>query len=201
MIGSNVIKGVRELLAGCGTLTVTAYSFGQGWAIKNRPRLTVAPKGTGIAMARYLWVTAALLASVWVVCAADQIVGVWKLNVKKSNYVPGPAPGEQTRTYTEQKGGIRGTIRTVFSGGKETIVIYPVDYDGKEHPVEGSPDMDGIEMKKVDQSTSESKLINADKVIGVARRSVSDDGKSMIITYEGMLEGEKVKNTAYYERQ
>lgn len=150
-------------------------------------------------MARWLWVTSALLTSVlW---AADPVVGVWKLNVQKSKYVPGPAPKEQTRTYIEQKGGIRGTVRTVFRSGKETIVIYPVDNDGKEHPVEGSPDMDGIEMKRVGDNISESKLIHAGKVIGQARRTVSDDGKSMTITYEGMLEGEKVRNTAYYEKQ
>jgi hypothetical protein len=152
-------------------------------------------------MARCLWVIAAFVASVLVVCAADPLVGVWKLNVKKSKYAPGPPPKEQTRTYIEQKGGVRGTVRTVFRSGKETIVIYPIDYDGKEHPVEGSPDMDGIEMKRVGDNISESKLIHAGKVIGLARREVSDDGKSMIITYEGTLEGEKVKNTAYYERQ
>ena len=152
-------------------------------------------------MARCLWVMAALLTSVLVVCAADPFVGVWKLNVKKSKYVPGPPPKEQTRTYIEQKGGIRGTVRTVFNSGKETIVIYPVDYDGKEHPVEGSPDMDGIEMRRVGEGILESKLIHAGRVIGQARRTVSADGKSMIITYEGTLQGEKVNNTAYYERQ
>lgn len=152
-------------------------------------------------MARCLWVIAALLTSALAVWAADPFVGVWKLDVKKSKYVPGPAPKEQTRTYVEQKGGVRGTVRTVFASGKETIVIYPVDYDGKEHPVEGSPDMDGIEMKRVSENVLESKLIHAGKVIGLARRAVSADGKSMTITYEGTLQGEKVSNTAYYERQ
>ena len=152
-------------------------------------------------MARCLWVMAALLTSVLVVCAADPAVGVWKLNVKKSKYVPGPAPKEQTRTYIEQKGGVRGTVRTVFTTGKETIVIYPVDYDGKEHPVEGSPDMDGIAMARVTEYISESKLIHAGVVIGLARRTVNPDGKSMIISYEGILQGVKVNNTAYYERQ
>jgi hypothetical protein len=56
-------------------------------------------------------------------------------------------------------------------------------------------------MTKVDFFTSESKIIHGGNVIGLARRSVAGDGKTMTITYEGTLNGEKVKNVALYERQ
>ena len=51
----------------------------------------------------------------------------------------------------------------------------------------------------MDEYTAEATLSHAGKVMGTARRVISDDGKTMTITYKGMLGGDLVNNVAVYE--
>lgn len=131
----------------------------------------------------------------------DPVIGTWKLNVAKSKYLPGPAPRSETRKYETAPDGIDATVTTVARDGQTIVQKYPSNADGRVQTVTGAPDKDGIIMTKVDFFTSESKIIHGGNVIGLARRTVSGDGKTMTITYEGTLNGEKVKNVALYERQ
>ena len=133
--------------------------------------------------------------------ADDPVIGTWKLNARKSRYLPGPPPRSETRTYETAPDGIKATVTTVTADGQTIVQKYPSNSDGREQTVSGSPDKDGIIMTKVDYFTSESKIIHGENVIGLARRTVSGDGKTMTITYEGTLNGEKVKNVALYDRQ
>src|SRR4029077_1336260 len=45
-------------------------------------------------------------------------IGLWKLNVAKSKYVPGPGPRSQTRTVVPQGIGWKVTIEGVSGAGK-----------------------------------------------------------------------------------
>jgi hypothetical protein len=142
-----------------------------------------------------------LVSAVVTLRAADLVIGTWQLNVVKSKYDPGPPPRSQTRTYVEDKDGIKAVSTTVYKNGNSDTVHYPANFDGKEHPVAGSPDIDGIIMKRVDDFTSESTLTHAGKVTGTTRRTVSRDGKTMTITFKGTgPTGEQVSNTTYYEK-
>jgi hypothetical protein len=134
--------------------------------------------------------------------AADPVIGNWALNVAKSKYNPGPAPRTQTRAYVSTPDGIVATVTTVNRDGTSEKVVYPSNYDGMEHHVTGSSNTDGILMKQRDLYTAESTLMHAGKVIGIALRVVSGDGKTMTITFEGTdQEGSHVKNVALYEKQ
>jgi len=133
--------------------------------------------------------------------AADPVAGTWLLNLAKSKYNPGPPPRSQTRTYTEENGALKASVITVYKNGNTDTVYYPANYDGKEHPVLGAPDRDGIVMKRIDEFTAESILTHAGSTIGVARRTVSPDGRTLTITYKGVSGGEPVNNTAVYEKK
>jgi len=134
--------------------------------------------------------------------AADPVLGAWHLNLAKSRYDPGPPPKSQTRIYREESGGIKAIVITVHKNGNSDTVHYPASYDGKEHPVSGSPDTDGILMKRVDEYTAESLLTHAGNTIGTSRRTVSRDGQTMTITFKGPGErGQQVNNSAFYEKE
>jgi hypothetical protein len=134
--------------------------------------------------------------------AGDPVLGTWRLNVNKSSYNPGPAPKSQVRRYEAVEGGIQVTIKTVTADGKSTSVQHPLNYDGQEHPITGSGQADAIALEKIDEYTSEAVLKHAAKIIGRNRRTVSPDGKTMTITYEGAGNGGRpIKNIAVYERQ
>lgn len=150
---------------------------------------------------RYFIAAILTMAPVLAQNTSDPVLGTWYLNVAKSRYDPGPPPRSQTRVYTLDKDGIKAVSTTVYANGNSDTVHYPSNYDGKEHPVAGSPDTDGIVMKKVDERTAESNLMHAGRVIGTTRRTVSRDGKTLTIVYKGVgPKGEQVNNNTVYDK-
>jgi hypothetical protein len=152
-------------------------------------------------MARSTLLLAALLFGVSTIWAADPVLGTWTLNLGKSKYIPGPAPRSQTRVYGQDADGIKVTVVTVNPDGSSSTVLYPANYDAREHPVAGSRDTDGIVMKRVDDRTAESVLKHAGMTMGIARRTVSEDGRTMTITYQGESQGERVNNIGVYDKK
>jgi hypothetical protein len=53
-------------------------------------------------------------------CAADPIVGTWKLNLSKSKYNPGPPPNAVTLTYEETADGTLKMREILDVGGTIT---------------------------------------------------------------------------------
>ena len=149
-----------------------------------------------------LLVVGLLLGAGMALHAADAVLGTWHLNVAKSRYDPGPPPKNETRTYREENGEIKAVVVTQFKNGNTDSVYYPANYDGKVHPVSGAPDRDGIVMKRLSEFEAESQITHAGKVIGIARRTVAANGKTMTITFKGTaVNGDPVNNTAFYDKQ
>ena len=134
--------------------------------------------------------------------AADASVGTWKLNVAKSTFRPGPPPVAETRTYQAQAKGVKTTVKTTWPDRLTTTVEYPANYDGKDYPVSGSRDVDAVALTRMDDFTSAATLKHAGKEIGVARRVVSPDRKTLTISYKGInTRGDQVDNVAVYDKQ
>jgi hypothetical protein len=114
--------------------------------------------------------------------AENAVLGRWTLVVDKSRYNPGPPPKSQTRTYEAQPKGVKTTIETVLADGEKTTVSYTANYDSVEYRVTGSPTADGIKLTQLDPNTAEAKLMHAGRVVGMARRVVAPDGRTMTIT-------------------
>ena len=134
--------------------------------------------------------------------AADASLGTWKLNVAKSTFRPGPPPAAETRIYKAQPKGVKTTVKTTWADQKTTTVEYPANYDGKDYPVSGSRDIDAVALTRMDDFTSAATLKHAGKEIGVARRVVSPDRKTMTISYKGInTRGDLVDNVGVYDRQ
>jgi hypothetical protein len=130
----------------------------------------------------------------------DQLVGAWRLNVAKSSYRPGPAPTNETRTYTRDGQNVLGVILRTFPGGRRERIEYTANYD-REYPVTGTEDYDHVVLKRIDKSTSEAVLSHAGRVFGTARRVIAADGKTMTITFRRDSEsGVSVLNVAHYEK-
>ena len=134
--------------------------------------------------------------------AADASIGTWKLNVAKSTFRPGPPPVTETRTYKAQPKGVQTTVKTTWADRLSTTVEYPANYDGKDYPVDGSREVDVVVLTRIDDFTSAATLKHFGKEIGVARRVVSPDGKTMTISYKGInTRGDRVDNVAVYDRR
>jgi hypothetical protein len=141
----------------------------------------------------------------WVVLAADvddPILGVWKLNLAKSKYIPGPPPRSQTRAYRFKDDEIFVTIETVDSlGQKQPTIEFPERYDGKEYPVKGSALGDMLTLKRINNYLAEATVSHSGIVVAVARRIVTDNGKTLMLIYQETSSEHPVDNVIVYDRQ
>jgi hypothetical protein len=131
----------------------------------------------------------------------DPILGIWKLDILKSHFSPGPAPQSQTRVYATTADGMIVTTTTVDAAGRSSKTAFPAKYDGKVYSVTGIDQANAMALKRVDERTAEITLQHADKVIAKAERIVSGDGKTMTITYEESEADPPVKNVSVYQKQ
>ncbi len=148
---------------------------------------------------RLLALVPILTTALW---AADPSLGTWKLNLGRSAFHPGPGFQSETRTYENQKDGVKVTIRTVNARGKLVTSVYLTTPDGEQHAVSGSGGpADSVGLKRINEFTAESTLMHAGKEIAKTTRVVSEDGRSMTITYRGLdPEGNDVNYTLVFDR-
>ena len=132
-------------------------------------------------------------------------IGVWKLNVAKSKYVPGPGPRSQTRTVVPQGSGWKVTIEGISGSGKPINYSYTTNYDGQDSPLSGvgfPSGADTIAIKRVSADTTTQTDKKDGKVITQGTRVVSKDGKVETIHAKGKgPDGKAINNLVIYEKQ
>ena len=129
-----------------------------------------------------------------------QLIGTWRLNVAKSKYSPGPPLRSEVRVYTRDAEGVKGVVSRVHADGRQEKFEYVANF-GKEYMVTGIPDYDAVTLRKIDELTSDAVLSHAGLVFGVARRTISPDGRSMTITFDRKNAETPVHNVAVYDKQ
>ncbi len=134
--------------------------------------------------------------------AADPVVGTWELNIAKSTFTPGPAPKSETRTYVVVGQDITATSKGVDADGKATSGQWTVNYDGKDRPATGLPDLDALSLKRIDVFTTEFTQKKAGKVVATGTRTISTDGKVMTITSKGTnAKGQAFNNVEVFDKR
>ena len=134
--------------------------------------------------------------------AADSVVGTWKLNLAKSTFSPGPAPKSQMRAYVATADGIDMMYTGVAADGSAVNGKSTFKYDGKDYPITGSPDFDVLSLKRVDATTIESTQKKAGKTTGMTVRTVSGDGKVLMLKSKGTsAKGDAYDNVMVFDKQ
>ena len=150
---------------------------------------------------------ACLALSVFVIGTAfaqsDPQVGVWKLNVAKSKFSPGPAPTSATTKIDAAGGGSKVVVDQAQADGSTRHYEFTSSYDGKDSPVVGNnPDADMIARTRTNANTVHSVHKKAGKVTTTQDSVVSSDGKMRTVTTTGMSAGgRRVNNVAVYDKQ
>jgi hypothetical protein len=135
-----------------------------------------------------------------VVAEQDALLGSWQLDLARSRYIPGPPPRSETRTYVRDNDGMKGTIRRQRDDGREEVIEYRADFD-HEYPVMGTEAYDTIRLKRIDARTAEAVLSHAGRVFGTARRVLSEDGRTLTITFRQEDRGILENNIAIYRKK
>ncbi len=132
----------------------------------------------------------------------DPVLGTWKLNVEKSIFTPGPGWRSQLRTYRTTPAGVTVTWTGVDAGGETMEVSYSYAYDGRDYPMRGSASYDMLNAVRVDARTVRSEEKRDGKVVGIAVRTVSPDGKVLTITDKGTnRKGQAFSQVLVFDRQ
>ena len=135
--------------------------------------------------------------------ATDPAYGVWKLNLEKSKFSPGPAPRELMVTIEAAGPGRKVTVSGVSADGTPIKWGYTGNFDRKENRVTGNnPDADVVILRRLTANTTRSTYRKAGKETIVNGLSVSPDGKTLTVASSGVdAKGQTVKNTLIYEKQ
>jgi hypothetical protein len=136
---------------------------------------------------------------------ADNSLGIWKLNVSKSDYRPGPLPYKSlTMVRAEADGGVITTITAERLDGTRMNISYMAKYDGTPYSIAGTGyPSDTISAKQLDANTFTSERQKPGGRYHVTGRFVvSEDRKTMTNTLFGTnADGTRTKATIVYERQ
>lgn len=134
----------------------------------------------------------------------DPFLGTWKLNLKKSQFHPGPPPKSGTRIVTTGPNGMHVSVKRVNDDGGTQEFEYTTNLDGKSYPITGSgPEgADSIAVNLTAPKTMQVTLRSAGKVVGTATISVSGDGKSLTIRSKvTRADGAQANDIAIYDKQ
>lgn len=133
---------------------------------------------------------------------ADPQVGVWKLNVAKSKFSPGPAPTSATTTIEAAGAGTKVVVDQVMADGTKRHWEFTANYDGKDTPMTGNTDADTVARTRINDTTVQSTSKKGGKVVTTQTSVVSKDGKTRTVTTKGVnASGQVVNNVAVYEKQ
>ena len=133
---------------------------------------------------------------------SDPQVGVWKLNVAKSTSSPLPAPKSATTTIEAVGTGAKVVVDQVAADGTKRHWEFTADYDGKDSPVTGNPDVDTVARTRTNPTTVQTISKKGGKVIDHSDVAVSSDGKTRTVTTKGVnASGQQVNNVGCYEKQ
>jgi hypothetical protein len=135
--------------------------------------------------------------------AKDPANGVWKLNLTKSKYSPGPAPKELTVTIEPAGPGRKVTVSGVAGDGTALNWGYSGTFDGKDIRVTGAnPDADMVVLRRISPNSTRTTFKKAGKRTIVSGVSVSEDGKTLAVASSGVnAKGETVTNLQVFDKQ
>jgi hypothetical protein len=106
--------------------------------------------------------------------------GIWKLNLARSTYSPGPPPFRRATRRIESFGnGIRITDDQVRSRGGVTHLEWTGEFDGIDYPVQGVERVLTNAYRRVDDRTYELVQKIDGEVVATARLLMSPDGRTI----------------------
>jgi hypothetical protein len=134
--------------------------------------------------------------------APDPLIGTWKLDLAKSTFKPGPAPKAITVAITPEGKGIKVAIDGTAGDGTPIKWGYTSMRDGKDAPVTGSPNFDTAAVTMVNSHEGSIVYKKAGKTAVNAKTTVSKDGKTLSVTYDGTdAKGQALHNSYHYVKQ
>ena len=118
----------------------------------------------------------------------------WTLNKGNSLFSTRWNPDTETRRYEETPAGYKLTVSGTHQG-QPYAWSYDAQYDGRDHPVVGRPDVDAIEAYKVNDQITIGFFKKGGVYAGPYARKLSADGKTLTV----QTVGRRDDGTVYFD--
>ena len=156
-----------------------------------------------------LLLIAAALPSAVAAQGTESLAGTWKLNVAKSKWSPASLGSKSgTSTFTFSGKSVTANVDQVNAKDQKVHFEYTATLDGADSPWKGTTDgtatasQDAVSFKKLDAHTYHIENKLKGKVLTTNHIVVAPDGKTRTVTIAGTTaDGQKVRNTAVYDKQ
>jgi hypothetical protein len=135
---------------------------------------------------------------------ANPFFGIWKLNLTKSNFSPGPPPLSQTTTIEAAGPGMKHTTTGIAANGSAILFTYTNYFSGGDEPITGTgPNgADTISAKRINANTIEAAYKKSGKIVQTSRAVVSKDGRLRTVTSTGTNQsGQATSTVTVYDKQ
>jgi hypothetical protein len=97
---------------------------------------------------------------------------------------------------------VKYTSDSVTAQGESRHSEYSANYDGKDYPVSGDPNRDGISLKRIDSHHYEWTSKKSGKVVGTGQGVISPDGKTLTLTVKTTnAQGQAENNVQVFDKQ
>jgi hypothetical protein len=150
-------------------------------------------------MNKRIGVALILASGLW---AASPFAGTWKLDPAKTKYTAGAPPQDETLVIaagSDDRATI--TVTGTTASGRPISIRYSVPDKGGAAQIEESP-CDGLTMTRISENVSDSVCIRGGKQIATRHTVISEDGKTMRATVDGIDPlGRRVSGVEVYEKQ
>lgn len=152
---------------------------------------------------RTLAVVVAVVVAFTPLTFAQNPAGVWKANLAKSKYSPGPAPKSVIITTTAVGGGsFKSVNETVPASGATMRSEVTYKLDGHDNKIMGNPNADTQSYMRVDDHHWTVTSKKGGKVMLTSKVALAADGKTRTTTQTGTdAQGRAVNNVIVYEKQ
>jgi hypothetical protein len=130
-------------------------------------------------------------------------LGLWRLNLERSTYRPGPAPYRRATYRIEPHGGgVRVVYDMVRPRGGVTHLEWTGRFDGRDYPVQGVEEFVTYAYRRIDDRTYDVVTKVDGRAAATSRAVLSADGRSITTTTAGRdSRGVDVTTITVYEKQ
>ena len=103
--------------------------------------------------------------------SAHPRVGLWKLNLAKSKFSPGPAPQSNVWRFDRPDGFTVLTISGTNAQGEPTFTHCVLKYDEKDYPLYGAPSVTALQISGTKLGTMSHKIVDPYTMIATPKNS------------------------------
>src|SRR5262245_17866833 len=132
----------------------------------------------------------------------DPMIGVWKLNLAKSTYKPGPPPRSVMVDVHTAGDGLMAMSQGVDAQGAPTHTMFMVVCNGQPQPVSGVATIDAMSCRGPDPYSRQFTNMKGGRATTSGTLTISRDGRTMTISTKGNnANGMAIDNVAVYDKQ